>query len=454
MDIKPLRGKALKAISPPPDAKIIGFEGAVRSSKTISSLLFWANFVRRGPKGALILVGRTETSVINNVVLPLQDMFGAHRVVLNRGLGMVTMFGRAIAIYGANDAAAYTKIQGMTLAGAYVDEAAVIAESFWNMLYSRLSIAGSRLIFTCNPDGPKHWLLTGWLKRAEWHLDRDGRLRHYEKWVDDPDAPDGRRADHLPMWRVTFLLDDNHALKEDNPLFFAEVMSAWPKGSMFYRRFIRSEWVSAEGAVYDMWDESRMVIDVGQVPRGTRALFVAVDYGSTHPTRGYLLGIGAGPDKVTRLYVLEEWAPGESVVGEHGRLFELWLTAVTLKWGAPLWIAVDPAAKAFRIELNARELPNVMKAHNAVLTGIQTVQSVLYSGHLLVVGENCPKLVDMLPGYMWSKKATEAGRTEPVKENDDEADALRYVVYTSRRYWRDSIPLAPITESDEEELAA
>lgn len=454
MQVDQLEGKALQASKPPEDAKIIAFEGAVRSSKTISSLLMWCKFLREGPQGAQALVGRTETSAINNVVLPLQDMLGATRVVINRGLGIVTILGRQVSIYGANDAAAYTKIQGMTLAGAYVDEAAVIAESFFNMLYSRLSVADSRLFLTCNPEGPKHWLLKNWLSRAEWHLKRDGTLHHYEEWADDPDAEDGRRPKHLPMWRVTFLLEDNHALRRNNPRFYGELMSAWPKGSMFYRRYIRSEWVSADGAIYGMWDERRMVIDTGQVPRGVRALMVGVDYGSTHPTRGYLIGIGAGPDRVTRLYVLEEWAPPESTVGEHGRLYELWLAKVTQAWGAPLWTAVDPAAKGFRSELFERELENVMRAHNSVLAGIQTVQSVLYSGHLLVVGENCPKLVEMLPGYMWDTKATERGSTQPVKDNDDEVDALRYGVYTSRRYWRDSIPLAPIATADEEDVAA
>lgn len=448
MQIEPLEGKAARAAAVPLGCTLVMFDGAVRSSKSVTADLLWLQFLRQGPAGALAMVGRTETTIINNVILPLQDMLGTFRVVLNRGLGIVTILGRQCSLYGANDAAAYTKIQGLTLAGAYVDEGAVIAESFFNMLRSRLSVPGAMLFLTCNPEGPKHWLKKNWLDRAHYHLDRDGELHTYEAW-DDEGA-----AKHLPLWRVTFLLDDNTALKRANPQFFHDLMTSWPKGSVFHRRYIRSEWVSAEGAVYDMWDERTMTITRAAAKlAGARSLMIGVDYGTTHRTRGYLLGL-AEIDGVVRLVVLEEFAPGTATVGEHGRLFDAWAHRVQQEWGEVEWIAVDPAAATFRAELFERNYTNVMRAHNAVLSGIQTVQSLLYSGHLLVVGEACPELVESIPGYMWDNKATDKGRTEPMKENDDETDALRYAVFTSRRYWRDSIPLAPIADEPEEAVAA
>lgn len=461
MDIRPLEGKALQATKVPEGCTLVMFDGAVRSSKTISSLLMWCRFLRTGPEGMQVLVGRTETSAINNVVIPLQEMLGPRRVVLNRGLGIVTILGKTVHIYGANDGAAYTKIQGATLAGAYVDEGAVIAESFFNMLRSRLSVAGAMLFLTCNPEGPRHWLKANWLDKAEWHLDRYGDLNHFEEYDDEGEPK------HLPIWRVTFLLDDNLALLADNPKFVHDLKRSWPVGSVFYRRYILSEWVNAEGAIYDMWNETRMVIPEGKLPPIDRVLMAAVDYGSTHPTRGYLLAIaniridGEGrPDwDATRegrqtlggqrwvLIVLAEFAPGKATVGEHARLFELWLNAHA-HYGQPEWIAVDPAAETFKVELRARGREDVMNAHNRVIPGIQTVQSLFYAGHLFVYA-TCEQLRAKLPGYMWSTKATEKGRTEPVKEHDDEADAMRYVVFSSRREWRTLIKLAAIDADDE-----
>lgn len=470
--IEPLAGKAKLATAVPEGCTLVMFDGAVRSSKTVSSLLMWLDYLMRGPKGALAIVGRTETSAINNVVLPLQEMLGVSRVTLNRGLGIVTILGREHRLFGANDAAAYTKIQGSTLAGAYVDEGAVIAESFYNMLRSRLSVPGAMLYLTCNPEGPRHWLKRGWLDKAEWHLDRHGKLHHYQEWGED-----GKRL-HLPIWRVTFVLDDNAYLAQHNPDFVRDLKASWPPGSVFYRRYIDSEWVSAEGSVYGMWDERRMTFDPDLLPRVDQVLTVALDYGTTHATRAYALGLvhvvldpqgrprwGVQPT-VGRgtpvLVVLDEFAPESATVAEHARLFIIWLETVRQRWGWPEWVAVDPAAATFKAELNSRGL-YAMNAHNAVVPGIQTVQSLMHAGRLYVAyakaadgarARGCVELVSSIDGYSWDVKATEKGRTAPVKVDDDEVDALRYAVYTSRRYWREFITLAGLADLPDADEAA
>lgn len=468
--IDPLEGKALASTNVPEGCTLVMFEGAVRSSKTVSSLLMWLKHIRTGPKGALAMIGRTETAAINNLVIPLQEMLGSKRVVINRGVGTVTIFGRVIQLYGANDEAARTKIQGLTLAGAYVDEGANIPESFFNMLRSRLSIAGAMLFLTCNPEGPKHWLKAKWLDRAEWWLDKHGQMHHYQEWEDAPEEPDGVRAKHLPIWRVTFLLDDNLHLARTNPSFVRQLKSSWPKGSVFHRRYIESEWVSAEGSVYGFFDDRSMTLAQAQLPPIEQVLIAALDYGTVHRTRAYLLGLtrvpfdrfgnpvwpgmpGATSDVRSILIVLEEYAPEDGTVGMHAAGFMDWLK-LHAHYGAPEWIAIDGAAATFKAELFARDVTNVMNAHKSVLAGIQTVQSLFSTRRLFVVRDACPVLVAAIPGYMWNKKATDRGATEPVKENDDEVDALRYAVYTSRRYWRDHIPLAPINADDQQEDAA
>nr|UYL17085.1 MAG: terminase large subunit [Caudoviricetes sp.] len=462
MMIERPEGKALQATRVPEGCVLVMFDGAVRSSKTISSLLMWLKFIREGPEGMLAIVGRTETSAINNVVTPLQEMLGIKRVVLNRGTGTVEILGRRVHLYGANDAQAYTKIQGATLAGAYVDEGAVIAQSFFNMLRSRLSVAGAMLYLTCNPEGPKHWLKVEWLDKAEWHLDRHGELHHHEEW-DDDGAPL-----HLPIWRVTFLLDDNAPLLRHNPTFVEHLKRSWPVGSVFYRRYILSEWVNAEGAIYDMWNDAAMTIPRDLIPHPERVLGVGLDYGTTHPTRAYLtglvtarLGANGKPDwEATKygwpapggtrkvLVTLAEFAPPRATVGEHARLFELWL-AEQAHFGKPEWIAIDPAAATFKMEMHVRGRRDTMNAHNRVVPGIQLVQSLLYAAHLYVA-ETCPELRNEIPGYMWSTKATEKGKTEPVKENDDAVDAWRYSIMSFRRMWLRYIDL-PTPPDDSED---
>lgn len=471
MSVAPLEGKQLTAFHHPPEAEVLVYEGAVRSSKTIVSLMRWVKFIRTLDRekrtGNLLMVGVTVDTLIHNVLSPLEDMLGTKRVKWNRTTGEAEILGRKVFIMGAHDAGAVKRVQGLTLIGAYVDEVANVVEAFWNMLRTRLSEFGALLIATCNPEGPKHWLLVKWLSRALWWVRDDGTM--VTRDPGDMVLIDGKRQPVIALFRVTFVLDDNAWLIRTNPGFVASLKASLT--GVFYQRNILSKWVSADGAVYGSeFSEERNVITAEQLPLIEQVLMVGVDYGTQHPTRGYALGLGrlrrndrtgvwVWPGQETTdptslhycLFVLTEFAPETATVGEHARLFREWLTSeVTERYPRPEWIAVDPAALVFKTELWNLGHENVMNAHNSVLSGIQLVASLLQAGRLLIVGSRCPKLVDNLPGYVWDGRATKAGRTEPLKENDDEADALRYSVYTSRAQWRDLIPLAVMDTPDTE----
>lgn len=463
--LEPLVGKQLVASRPPAGCEVLAFEGAIRSSKTIVSILWWARFVRTAPAGNLLMVGKTIDTVIRNLLEPMVEMFGARRIVWNRGLGTADILGRKVYIMGANDVKARTKIQGLTLVGAYVDEATNLPEEFFEMLHTRLSIPGARMILTCNPEGPKHWLLVKWLMRARWWVHDDGRRTTVPG---DTIRVGGKDRPVVPWYRVTFVLEDNAWLVRNNPGFIANLKASHV--GVFYARMIESRWVSADGMVYPQFGE-RHQITRDQVPQIEAVLGVGVDYGTEHRTRGYLLGLGrivTRPDGSVAwgstaaagtvqyaLFVLAEFAPDTATVGEHARQFEDWMRGQA-GWGRPDWVFVDPAALVFKTELYSRNWSNVFNAHNAVLPGIQTVASLLATGRMYVVRPDaqgvggCPYLIEGLPGYMWDTKATERGQTAPLKENDDEADALRYVVYSTRSQWRDLIPLAPIDTPDAE----
>ena len=63
MDARPLTGKALRSLQCEP-ASITAYEGAVRSGKTIASLLDWVRFIRQGPAGPLLMTGRNLGLVV------------------------------------------------------------------------------------------------------------------------------------------------------------------------------------------------------------------------------------------------------------------------------------------------------------------------------------------------------------------------------------------------------
>ena len=419
----PLRGKAKQAADIT-DCKIKIYDGAVRSGKTIGSEFEWIEFCRNGPTGNLLMVGRTERTVINNVVLPMQEMLGKQRVKILRGLGIVNICGRLVLLIGANNEEARTKIQGLTLAGAYVDEAPTLPESFWNMLVSRLSVVGARLYATCNPEGPKHWLKEKWLDRARIWIDRHGQ-RH-DRLADylDPDIDPADRP--LDLARVSFKLEDNaHNLP---PEYIVEIKASY--SGLWYKRMIDGEWSIAEGAIYDMFDPELHV--VSDLPQIVELLGCGVDYGVTNATAGIMLGLGADGC----LYATAEWAPGPGTEAQRSAS----LRDFYGRHGAPDRTFVDPAAAGFRKQLIEDKFDMVLKGNNRVVDGLGAVASLFKAGKLRL-HESCTELIGEIPNYVWDKKKSEEGEDAPVKLDDHFCDALRYVVYTTRPWWQQHIDL-------------
>lgn len=408
-------------------ASIEAYEGAVRSSKTITSILDFARFVRAAPAGEFAIVGRTERTVARNIIEPLVSMFGRF-VVYNRGTSTLTLFGRTVYVVGANNEAARTKIQGMTLVGLYIDEAAVIPESFFNMAYTRLSVTGAKMWLTANPEGRSHWLLTKWLQRGKLHVHADGT-------VEKLDGP-------IDLHRYTFTLDDNPFLDPD---FIARLKASY--SGVWYLRFILSQWTNAEGAIYDQFDPARHKVPWVSLPRMRRILGVGADYGTTNATAAVLLGWGEDG----KLYVVDEWRH-DTKVGQatwtDAQLsagLRAWLPQKHTPYSTepdPEWIFVDPAAASFKTQLYYDGSRNVANADNDVVTGIRTTASLLAGGKLLI-SDRCAALLKEIPGYRWDAKAAAAGEDKPVKQDDHSLDALRYAVQSTHSAWaRDLLGVA------------
>lgn len=393
------------------------WHGAVRSGKTIGSLLRWLMFnaATIGRSGDLVMFGRTRDAVWRNCIGPLMDPenFGSVSAEVrgNYGAPTVHIFGRRVHVIGAHDVQSEMVIRGLTMLGGYGDEMTTIPEPFVMQVLARMSNPGgitSRLFGTTNPDSPQHWL---------------------KKLIDE-------KADD-PAWRTFhFLLDDNPRMNSGAGLEYKEQIKREYTG-LWYRRFILGQWVQADGAIYETWDQDRHVVDT--LPDNLTPLGVGVDYGTTNPTRGEYVAYGGDP---VRLYVTAEWAPGKGTEAQRSAELRQWLDSMP----RTQFVHVDPAAAGFKQQLFNDGLTNVVSASNAVLPGIRLVSSLLAADRLRVHA-SCTELIKEIPGYMWDPKATEKGEDAPIKVNDHAVDALRYATYSTRTAWRRHIPI--ITASDE-----
>lgn len=388
-------------------ARINAWEGSASSGKTIASLVRWLAFVANPPHtGELVMVGRTRESLARNTIGPLQDqsLFGpfASHVHYTPGAPTATIFGRTVHMLGANDAKAEPKVRGLTCAGAYVDEVTVLPESFFNQLNVRCRVAGAKLFVTTNPDNPMHWFRKNWLLRP--------------------------RETGLRSWHFT--LDDNPHLEPE----YVKILKTTYVG-LWYKRFILGEWVQAEGAIYDMWDEDLHV--VRELPRIERYLGAAIDYGTTNPTVALMLGLGAEDDGTYRLYLTHEWRWDSRLTrqpltdAQYSQRIRAWASDLGI---TPEWWIVDPSAASFRVQMHHDGVTSVL-ADNDVLGGIRLVASLLGAG-LLRVHERCTGWREEIPGYSWDPDKAAKGEDAPIKRDDHDMDAGRYDIATTQALWR------------------
>lgn len=77
--------------------------------------------------------------------------------------GMVNRF----YLFGGKDEMSASLIQGITLAGVFFDEVALMPRSFVEQSLARCSVEGSKFWFNCNPEYPGHWFYCEWIKKCK-----------------------------------------------------------------------------------------------------------------------------------------------------------------------------------------------------------------------------------------------------------------------------------------------
>ena len=394
---QPLSRKAYTSIVQS-DGRLNIWEGAVRSSKTISTILRWIEFVQDAPQGVLFMVGKTTRTLKRNIIDIIIDMVGRQNARYNSGTNIFYLFDREIECVGANDERSSEKIRGATVAGCYGDEITLWPESFFTMMLSRLSVRGAKFFGTTNPDNPYHWLKVNYLDRRE---ELDIKVFHFN-------------------------LDDNPSLDPDyvNALK-REYVGLW------YQRFILGLWVMADGSVYDMWDEAKHVVDVKVLLQQKERVrhgrhFVSIDYGTNNPCTFGLYGYD-GPGHT--VYLVKEYYYDSNRLSRQKTDSEYADDYVSFIGDIrPVAVYVDPSAASFIAELRKRGVA-VSEAKNDVLNGIRFVGNMRTSGQYKV-DKGCKDTIREYSGYVWDAHAQKRGEDAPLKQNDHAMDRDRYALYS------------------------
>jgi PBSX family phage terminase large subunit len=386
------------------------WEGAVRSGKSFISLLRFIKAIKEGPPGAAMIVGVSRDALQRNVIIELCALIGIPPPTPKSS--QMNILNRIIHLVGANDERAQRRIQGSTLAIAYVDELTLIPQGFFKMLLSRLSVPGAQLFGTTNPDSPFHWLKTDFL--------------------DNPD---------LEINRFHFKITDNPSLTQD---YIRNISKEY--SGLWYKRYIEGEWVLAEGTVYDFFSDDDHVI---ATPPGPADYYVlGIDYGTTNPTAFSLVGYN-------RKYWPNIWVEDEYYYDSRARGRQKTDTEYVedlkrfIQGKNVRCIYVDPSAASFKLEMMRQGLTGIIDADNDVLNGIRTVSKFMVNGTLKVCA-CCKNHIREFQCYRWDEKVSLRGEDKPIKDNDHSLDALRYPIFSHFR----SILTDDFAEADIEKIYA
>jgi len=359
--------------------------GAVRSGKTFSSIERFIFDLKNGPPGDAMIIGVNRSTIHRNVLTHLYKRLGfpCPSPMCNK----TQLYGRDVYFVGAPDVSAVTTIQGSTLALAYIDECTCIPEPFFKMLETRLSVPGAKLLATCNPTSPAHWLKKQYLDRQDIH--------------------------DLVFWN--FHLDDNPVLDE---AYKNAIKSSFT--GVWHKRFIQGLWCQATGAIYPDFDNDNIYTHPQSNPN---YYLVGIDYGTTNATAAVLGAVS--PHSWPQFRVESEYYYDSAITGRPKTDAELVKDIKEfVGYKNVQAIYVDPAAASFKIALRQADLP-VIDANNDVLLGIKTCNKFI-AGKNIVVQAACKNLIEQLQSYAWCPKASERGEDKPIKHLDHANDALRY----------------------------
>lgn len=378
-------------------------DGAIRSGKSISMSLSFALWAMNSFNGQnFAMCGKTVGSFRRNVLFWLKLMLKGrgYNVQDSRSENLCTVSDgertNYFYIFGGKDERSQDLIQGITLAGIFLDEVALMPESFVNQATGRCSVDGSKMWFNCNPSSPTHWFKT--------------------KWID--------QAKNKNLLYLHFIMDDNLSLSEKTKKRYKTMYSG-----VFYDRFILGLWVLAEGLIYPNYQ--KCVITPFETEWSD--YIISIDYGTQNAFSCGLWALCKGVwYRIKEYYYSGRDTGVQKTDTEYAEdldafLSDVWQTRQRIK------VFIDPSAASFITLLrkqykNGRACYNINPADNGVMDGIRDVATAIQTEKIKIFN-TCENTINEFGGYVWDEKA---GEDKPVKVNDHAMDDMRYFVRSMR----------------------
>lgn len=410
---KPFSNKQLKILtwwlpnSPVHDKDGIIADGAIRSGKTVSmalSFIMWAMYTFSD--GNFAMCGKTIGSFRRNVLTVLKLMLWSrgYKWKDHRADNLLEVTRKGVTnyfyIFGGKDERSQDLIQGITLAGVFFDEVALMPESFVNQATGRCSVEGSKFWFNCNPTNPSHWFK--------------------KEWVD--------KIGEKNIIYLHFTMDDNLSLSEKIKARYSSMYTG-----VFFKRYILGLWVAAEGVIYDLFINHKDDFVIDKAPQIIYAA-IGIDFGGTGSAHSFTLtGFTPGMKAVV---ILDEYYHNNK---EKGRLSPAELDAAFIdfvrraKMKYRVYEAYCDSAEQTLIEgltIAAAKAKLGIEVKNAIKGPINDriafYNSLMAQGRFKIM-KHCSATISALENAVYSdKKPTKDERLDDGTTNIDSLDSMEY----------------------------
>ncbi|WP_420022470.1 PBSX family phage terminase large subunit [Bacillus velezensis] len=375
--------------------KILICSGAKRAGKTFVLLLtFLAHVSKYQNMGLSFIIGGATQAAIKRNVLNDMELILGKELRLDKS-NAVEIFGNRVYCFDGANADSWKKARGFTSAGAFLNEATALHDSFVKEVISRCSYKGAVVMMDTNPENPMHTVKTD-------YIDKDGQML---------------KSGRLNIRSFHFSLFDNNFL---DPEYVESIVASTPSG-MFTDRDIHGYWVAPEGVIYKDFNKDIHYISLEELENrrvNFKKYFAGVDWGYEHP--GSIVVIGQ--DDQGYFYLLEEHA-------ERHEEIDYWVKVakgVKERYGNINFYC--DSARPEHVQRFRREKLRALNADKAIVSGIEEVARLLKRNELFIVKDKVELFKKEIFMYVWNPKTG-----DPAKEWDDVLDALRYALYSHNK---------------------
>lgn len=376
-------------------------EGAVRSSKTVTCSARWIKFLADSPHDEFLMSSKTQATLERNVLRNLFKMLNTEDIWYhhNKYYNELQIEDKLCYLMGFNDEGATDLVAGMTVGGWYGDEVTRNPKSTVEMAISRCSLPGAKMFLNMNPASPYHFLYTNYIDNKE--LIKAGSVK---------------------VWK--FLLEDNPNLPKE---YVEELIRVNKKNPLFYKRNILGQWVIAEGAIYDMFDEDRHVID-NRPP--CDEINLCCDYGVSTVTTFGVMGIKKNLKHGNTYCLLDETYYDADQKGVTQSDSDRVNTIVKLQDKYKLtrkntiFLPHDAASLKAECKKDKRVKLKVRTYVPDTFEDITKIQN-LFSTDRFFIHKSCKNSISQAQTYSWDTKAQQKGMDKPLKINDHCPDMWR-----------------------------